>query len=535
MQIEFNDITNFSSLFIDFINNDERIKQFFPSNYYNYREELFDLRLNQTKHFKKFYKQLINDSARLELTQKQRQNYELIEESNTLFVITGQQPGILGGPLYSLYKAISAISYCQQYKQNYPQFNFIPVYWVEESDDDVDEVNKYAFIDSSYEIHNLKLDNIKKRKLSHFDINNSIDNIIQLIFNSKSEDNELLETLKKIAENNSLLADNFINSINEFTRDYGLLFVKSSEVYKRKFYNEIIIEDLLNPGRISSIIEKNNSQLIENNYLVQAAPSDINFFCSRDDRRHKIIFTEDSYNFNARNFSKNELVDVIQNSDSIFTPKVLLRPIIQDYLFPTAAYIGGPGEIAYLAQLSKLYEHFNLNMPIVEARHSFTIINNFIIRNLDKENIDLISMIKDFKLIESEFVSNLIDNDIENGFTKIEMEIKSLYSEISPMILEIDKSLTTNIDMSVNKSIELMLNLKKKVMSQIKKKNDTRFARLSKINKYLYPNNNLQERELNIFNLVMTNNKKLIINKLLEISTQKSDHHFVINIDSYSE
>lgn len=535
MQIEFKDILNFSSLFVDFINNDEKIKQFFPSNYGVNKEELFNLRINQTKNLKSLYKQIIKDSVNFVLSPEQLRNFELTEEINTLFVITGQQPGIFGGPLYSLYKAISAISYCKQYKQNYPQFNFIPVYWVEDSDDDIDEVNKYTLIDSSYEIHNLKLDNVKKRKLSHFEIYNSIDNIIQNISITKSDDIELKEIIKKMAYDNTLLADHFINSINEFTKDYGLLFVKSSEVYKHKFYNEIIFEDLLNPGRLSSIIEKNNTLLIEKYHSIQAVPSDINFFYNIDDRRHKIIFTDDFYNFNTKNSSKSELLNVIQNTDAVFTPKVLLRPIIQDYIFPTAAYIGGPGEIAYLAQLSKLYEHFNLNMPIIEARHSFTIINNFIARNLEKENIDLRSMIRDYRLIESDIASTLIDNNIDNGFAKIEKEIKSLYSEISPMILDVDKSLVTNIDMSINKSLELLQNLQKKVVSQIKKKNDTRFSRISKINKYVFPNNNLQEREFNIFNLINSHNKVSFIEKLLEISRLKADNHYLINIDSLTE
>ncbi len=530
MHIPFKVLSNFSQLFVDFINKDEKLSRFFPSNYLIDKNELFELRLNQCNRQRDLFQNIIQQSINFELSTSQNYSFNLVNDRKTLFIITGQQPGIYGGPLYTLYKAFSAISLSEKYKIQYPNFNFVPVFWVEDSDDDVDEVNKYSFIDNNYDIHNLKLDNVKKRKLSHFEINESIDSILNNIINNSGSVNnsELVEYLKNVTNNNQLLADNFINSINFFTKENGLLFLKSSEVYKHKIYNEIILEDLLNPGKISNIIENINTLLIENHYSIQANSSDINFFCSRDDRRHKIIYTDRSYNINGKYYSDLELQDFIEKSDGIFTPKVLMRSIIQDYIFPTAAYIGGPGEIAYLSQLSEVYNYFNINMPIIEARHSFTIINNNITRTLEKENLELISLFRNYRSIEDEMANDLISSELENSFNIIESKLINIYNDVSPDILNIDKSLNTNIDITVNKSVELLNNLRKKVISQLKKKNEIRFTRILKSNRYIYPNNNLQERELNIYNLVNDTNYRELILQLIELTKIEPTQHFIL-------
>ncbi|HRP01059.1 MAG TPA: bacillithiol biosynthesis cysteine-adding enzyme BshC [Candidatus Kapabacteria bacterium] len=534
MNINFKDIPYFSNLFLDFVDKSDILQKFLPSNYVQDNALLFNSRLSKSNKNRIIINEAIKDSFIFDYTSQQHKYYELINEKNTLFVITGQQPALFGGPLYSLYKAFSAIAHAKKLSQKYSQFNFVPIFWVEDSDDDIDEVNKYVLIDNDSEIHNMKLDNIEKSKISNFSIYNTIHSIYERIkeVNFQDHTSNILYELNAIIDNTQYISEHFAQCLNLFTSEFGLLFVKSSEVYKHKIFNDIIVDDLLHPNKLANLIESTNSKLIELGYKLQASTSEINFFYSNDLYRHRVLYnsTENSYTINNINYSPQELKDLIYSGKGEFTPKVLLRPLLQDYFFPTAMYVGGAGEIAYLSQTSSLYSHFNIDMPIIEARHSCTISNNSINRNIEKEHFSLQQLLRDFRIIENDLANELMDKELELSFDKIAREINNLYQSISEQILVIDKSLNSNIDMNINKSIDLLNNLKKKTLSQLKKKNETRFSRLIKSNHYLYPNSNLQERELNIFNIINDSNRSEFINQLLSISNKEANTHYIIEL-----
>ncbi len=531
MKISFNNIPYYSKLFLDFLENSANLKEFLPSNFISDKKVLFNRRIQQTEQFKKQLLNTIKNSNNFSFNDIQETNYNLLTKDKTLVIVTGQQPSIYGGPLYNLYKAISAISYCQKYKNEYPEYDFVPLFWVEDSDDDIDEINHYHYIYKEYQIEDLQLQNLNKRLFSSINIDDSIAPIQSKIINDISHENSVInEIINNITNNYKLLADNFIASINTFTNEYGLLFVKSSEVYKNYIFNDIIKGDILNPNKIRDLVSKTNDKLSEYNYKIQADASDINFFYCKDGLRNKIEIIDNNYKIGEQIYTYEQIEELINIKDIVFSPKVLLRPILQDYFMPTAAYVGGAGEIAYLAQTAQIYNYYSLDIPIIEARHSFTLINQFIIRNLEKENIELIDLMKNYKELEKEIADELIDNKLEESFSNIESEINKLYHNVSDSIIDIDKSLSTNLDITINKSIELLINLKKKTQSQLKKKNETKFNRLMKSNKYVYPNNHLQERVLNIFNFINDNNYRELINKIYNATLNAPDNHYIIEI-----
>ena len=279
------------------------------------------------------------------------------------------------------------------------------------------------------------------------------------------------------------------------------------------------------------MIDDVTNKLVECGYKQQAQPSLINLFYETDGLRKKIDYTDGNFVVDGITFSKYEMHQLADKSPERFLPKVLLRPIFQDFALPTAVYIGGPGEIAYLCQLKDMYDYFGITMPVVAGRHSITLLNNFAIRNLEKSGLNAEYFFQHFSIIEKELSVKLFNNELESAFFESENLITSGYNSLKEILNSIDKTLETNLSISLNKSLEQLLNLKKKTISQLKRKNDSEIIRLRKLSNFLFPNNIPQERVMSIFNFLAQYKSNTIIETIQDITNLTNNLHYIADLD----
>jgi len=518
--IEFSKLKYFSKLFIDFINGSNDILDFFDNNSFEIK---FEKRLKETENKRTFIIEAIyNSITKINLSDKQKSNLESLKLSNTLLVITGQQPAIFGGPLYTIYKSLTAIFLCNKLNEEFQNYNFVPIFWIEDNDSDTDEINNAIILDNEYNLIKNYIEIPKKKIYSQIKI-------------SKKEVNKIFDyqILNSIDDDN-LLSDLFQQYINYYLKDYGLLYIKSSELLKSNYYKDFIKREFSEPGKSKFLIDSNNNELLRRNYHIQAIAYDINFFFTKNGYRHRIEFKDNKFSIDDNKYEKNEIIDLIENHYYNFTPKVLFRPLFQDYFLPTAAYIGGPSEIAYLAQLKNLYKDYNITMPIIYPRHSITILNNFAIRNLSKINKTTEYFFRKNELIEQEFSIGLIESDLEELFEIEINNIKKIYDELFLKIKDIDKALEVNKNVAIAKSLDILSDFRKKTISALKKKHQVELNRIKKLHNFLFPMNLLQERVLNFHFFLSRYDIDFLKLKFNEIFTNDSNKHYLVEFNDLS-
>ncbi|MFA5804466.1 MAG: bacillithiol biosynthesis cysteine-adding enzyme BshC [Melioribacteraceae bacterium] len=510
MFINFSDIPAHQNLFLDYLDEFENVERFYGKNF------------RATDQYLPFFQQLSkkNRPNRLMISeilkaqyQNQKvskhteQNIQALASEKTIAVLTGQQLGILGGPLYTIYKCITAIKLCNHLKENYDGFNFVPVFWLEGDDHDYDEVRNFSILNNENQILNLKyddgqLDEVNRGSIGGLKFSQNIENVINELTGSLRETEfkaPLLDLIKSFYQPDRTFLEAFRELMIRLFDEYGLLVFNPLDTAVRKLLTPVFSKEITEFGDHTGYIVERSAEL-EEVYHAQVKVKPINLFYIEEKERLSIEPTDTGeYRLKGKRkkFTKDELLAQLDTSPEKFSPNVLLRPICQDYIFPTAFYVGGPGEISYFAQVSPLYKIYNIDEPFIYPRSSATIAEKGVQTILEKNNLTYTDIFSDEEELIQKILAASSDINLESLFLNSQEEINSSINHIADKLISIDKTLG-DLTFKSKQRIEETINfLKTKAVESEKRKYESTIRQISKVRNVLYPNNNLQERELN--------------------------------------
>ncbi len=298
-------------------------------------------------------------------------------------IITGQQPGLFTGPLFTIYKAVTAIRVAELYQQRTGQ-PCLPVFWVSGDDHDFEEVRSAHILTRNNESLTLRYApelpddlglSVDAFPMHRVPLSSSLHDCIDLAANAApgSEYKEDVRAfLHQTLDNAISVADWFTVIMAGLFQDTPLLFFMPHLPTARRIAADIIRQEIQNPLESTRLLNEAGQRLEKLGYHAQVVkhPNECNFFLEMGDHRRKVLFESGHFVLPEENItaSPEEMKSLLDLLPHRFSPNVALRCIVQQLLFPTAAYIGGPGEIAYWAQVRPLFEHFGQSMPTVYPR-----------------------------------------------------------------------------------------------------------------------------------------------------------------------
>lgn len=539
-EYEYTKLKGFSKLFIDYIADNKFIKSRFPNNDSLYNRTGFLSDIASQYPFREKLKGIIDSSMScLELSGNQKTNLDSILKSNTLTVCTGQQVGYLGGPLYTLIKIFSCISMAEELGNKHSDLNFIPIFWLEDNDHDSHEashtyclnkngnISRYSCIDSTAQTDKI----IVAEKKFDDDIKDKIDDFLNDL-NSTEFTQPLRELLHEAFIPGEFWNNAFLKLLQNIAGEKGILFIKASQIIKSGLCKPLIIKEIVGKGNSDKLIQSANELLSKNDYHIQAKHFPINLFYHEYNIRQKISPYEDYsiFRIGESELTYLELLELTENQPERFSPNVLLRPVFQDFILPSAAYIGGPSEIGYISQTKELFEYFDVKKAAYLSRHSATIIDRKGARILDQYNLSPAFFHSDPDDIEFDLLSKLKDDHINQ---KIDTEIDNLKSSlhrISEIALTYDPNIAQLVSSSGAKLDQICDTIIKKINSAIKKNNEVQLNRYKYCSNLLYPMNTLQERILSPLYFVNMYGKDQFIKTLEQICSQNRKAHIFVNI-----
>jgi uncharacterized protein YllA (UPF0747 family) len=218
---------------------------------------------------------------------------------------------------------------------------------------------------------------------------------------------------------------------------------------------------------------------------------------------------------------------MIENEPYNFSPNVLLRPICQDYILPTGFYVGGPAEISYFAQVIPNYDLFDLVQPIIYPRASATLIEKNIANIVQKYDLSYTDLFLDEQILNSKVLSKLSDNTVNDLFNNLTDSLEKGIELIKNQLLQIDKNLEDPIEKTKQNLSSSIDKLKGRTQKAQEGMHDVAMRQLNKAKLYVYPNSNLQERELNIIFYFNKYNLDIIHRIFNDLAINKFEHQII--------
>ncbi len=539
MQLSFSDIPGHQNLFLDYLYEFENVKEYYKYNFKdkeNYKKIFRRISESQRAVKSGLGNILKSQYAGLKISKKTKRNLELFSKENTLAVVTGQQLGILGGPMYTFYKIITVIKLCNHLNERYDEFNFVPVFWLEADDHDFNEVRSINIINND---NNIKIIEYKndidpddtKRSVGLIEIDDTIiDFFNQLKENLRDTEfkKPLLDTLESIYSPGKTFKTSFVELIHSLFDGYGLVILDPTDKRLKEKLKPVFRKEITDFRKHTEKLVFVSAKL-EEVYNAQVKINPVNLFFSTNDGRYSIEPVENEFRLKRKrkSFTKEELLELVENEPERFSPNVLLRPICQDYILPTAFYIAGPSEIAYFAQVTPLYDFYEIQTPIIYPRASATLMEANINKTLEKYQLSVNEIFMGVDELKKNVVESLSKNNVDEIFTKTMNDIEIAFDNLREKLFDLDKTIADNSKKYRSKISNTLNELRNKAEHAQNKKYEVTLRQLDRACNLLYPNGNLQEREINYTYFLNKYGKGFIQRIFSDLEIDKFEHQII--------
>lgn len=437
-------------------------------------------------------------------------NIELLRNKNTFTVTTGHQLNLFTGPLYFLYKIVTAINLASELKSKYPEKNFVPVYWMATEDHDFDEINFFNLHGKKFQ-WNPPVSDRDGGAVGELPTD-GLQDVFQL-FSAEIGDtknaNELKALFKTTYLEHTNLSDATRYLANELFGEYGLVILDANCRELKKFFVPQMKKELLE-NVIFETSSQTVSKLEEMGYGIQVNPREINLFYLNRGIRERIIEKDGKFFVHDHNISwnKEELLELLINEPEKFSPNVLMRPIYEEVILPNLCYIGGGGELAYWLELKSSFEKMGVTFPILLLRNSVLLQTEKQDQKRRKLNISLPELfLKQHELINRK-VRRISNIDID--FSSQKEHLVKQFGELYELAEKTDKSFLGAVKAQEVKQLKGLDHLEKRLLKAQKRKLEDEVSRITAIQQELFPNKGLQERHHNFSEFYLEYGKDLI-------------------------
>lgn len=536
MFINYADLPDQHQLFTDYLYNFDKVKGYYRYNFRDKEEyiKLFKKRAELNMENKSLLSGIMKNQYSEKISsEKTLKNLTKLGDKNTLAVVTGQQLGMLGGPLYTFYKIVTALKLCNNLNERYDDFFFVPIFWLEGDDHDFEEVKSISIID---EYNNLKKisyedeapEEENKGSIGYLKLNPDINRFFDAI-NVELKDtefkNDIISKLRSFYAEGRTFKDAFRDLIFWLFDQYGLLIFDPQDVEVKNLLKPVFKKEITDFRNHTEKLVSVSAKL-EEEYHAQVKVRPINLFYHTEEGRYLIEPIENEFRLKRKRkkFTYDELIELIEKEPSRFSPNVLLRPICQDYLLPTAFYIGGPSEISYFAQVTPLYNIYKVEPPIIYPRSSATLIEKNIASLLEKYELSLEDIFTEPENLKNKVMEIISPNSLDEIFSQTSNAIELTYDKLKERLFEFDKTIADASTKYRQKTTHYLEELKGKALDAQKKKHEVTLRQIDKLSASLFPNSNLQERELNFVYFAYRYGLEFISRIFDELSINKFEH-----------
>ncbi|WP_285766507.1 bacillithiol biosynthesis cysteine-adding enzyme BshC [Peribacillus sp. SI8-4] len=448
--------------------------------------------------------------SRLSSSEAVNRNIERLRKNDSVVVIGGQQAGLLSGPLYTIHKVISIIKLAKEQEKELGS-PVIPVFWIAGEDHDLAEVN-HVYVMKNGKPHKKTYPSYQPYKTMVSDVELEtekaekwFEEIIET-YGETAFTNKLLFDMKGMIKESNTFTDFFARLIHEWFREYGLLLVDAGDPELRQIEKGHFASMIEKSERIAAVVEDQQSFMQAKGYpkMIEMDKQAANLFYYDPDKKDRCLLERVEGGFSGKNseasFSEAELLAIANDHPERLSNNVITRPLMQEMLFPVLAFISGPGEIAYWAELKRAFELFSMKMPPIIPRLNITLVERGVQTDIEDMELTLETVLTEgtAKAVKR-FLDSVEDETIADLFRKLKSQLEENHKKLADHAVSLDGGLEPMLKKNIEfiqKQLEFMYG---KIGDRTKERHAVILKKYERIAHSLYPLESPQERIWNAF------------------------------------
>lgn len=515
----------FTPIMNDYLNLDAKLEPFynrFPT-LENFAQQIAEKQQNfDSVHRKILVSALERQYQNLSKSDKTQANIGALSNANTFTVTTGHQLNLFTGPLYFLYKIISAVNLAKTLKAQYPEYHFVPVYWMATEDHDFEEINYFNFKGRKFRWNKQTSGPVGRLSTE------GLDEVFELFACDTGAGHNadyIRELFRKAYLDHQTLTDATRYLANELFGKYGLVILDGDDRGLKKLFVPYVKQELtenISFKKVSETIEKLRD------YTIQVNPREINLFYIGGNLRERIVFENGQYAVNNTDirFSKDQIFEELENHPENFSPNVILRPLYQEVILPNLCYIGGGGELAYWLELKSFFGAAQVTFPMLLLRNSVLLATEKQAQKADKLGLSW----QDLFSRQSELANGQIKklSEFPIDLTPQRELIRQQFDHLLVIAQQTDPSFLGAVKAQQAKQLKGLDNLEKRLLKAQKRKHADELKRIADLQNALFPNQSLQERQANYSEFYIESGPALIEKLFAELKPLENQFNILV-------
>ena len=459
----------------------------------------------------------------------------LLDDDRAVAILTGQQAGAFGGPLYTLLKAVTAIQLARRTASEHG-VPVVPVFWVESEDHDWAEIRSTTVLDREQQPKEITLAEpagAGEIPVSALRLDERVAATVEELLGTLAESDFsgwLSATLRDAYAAGVSMGTAFARLLDTVLGPYGRVVFESADPAAKPFVADIFARERQFPGRTASLAAAAGAEFQARGHSPQVTPGTDSVALFRMNPKRRIL-RRDASGFTAGEdrFEGAALVTEAVDHPERFSPNVLLRPVVEDAIFPTICYVAGPSELAYLGQLRGVYEHFGVPMPLVHPRGTATLIDSAAARFLAKYDLP----VHDLQARDDSTLNRLLQAQlpkaVEAALSDAGRQVQQAMERVIEVIPAVDPTLAGAARTTLGRMDHDLRGLQNKVIQAAKKRDDTLRRQFTRAQAQIFPSGQPQERTLGMV-FFLNRYGPALVERLIEELPVEPGHHWLLVI-----
>jgi bacillithiol biosynthesis cysteine-adding enzyme BshC len=457
----------------------------------------------------------------------------LLARPDTLAVVSGQQAGVFGGPLYTILKAVTAIQLARRAAQMLGA-PVVPVFWVAAEDHDWAEIASITILDGQTQPRAITVpppEGAGDRPVGSLVLDEGVEHSLNELAEALPPTeftSWLVEGLRAEYRPGAGVADAFARWIESLLGAQGLVVFDAADPAVKPLLKDLFCREVATAGRTAALATEAGAAMAGRGHAAQVVPQAdaVSLFRIDPATGARTAIKRDGGRFVAgeTTLAAADLEHEAAHTPERFSPNVLLRPVVQDTLFPTICYVAGPSELAYLGQLRQVYEHFGVPMPLIHPRASATIVDSATFRFLNKYGVPLEDLQPQDEAALNRLLLAQLPPAVDAAFSAAGQALSETMQGVVDAVSAVDPTLAGAARSTLGKMEHELKTLQGKMIQAAKRRDDTLRRQFSRAQVQTFPEGHPQERTLAVVHFLNQYGPALIDRLIEEIPIDPGQH-----------
>ena len=457
-----------------------------------------------------------------------------LKDAATVAVVTGQQAGLFGGPLFTLLKALTAIRLAERVREEH-HVPAVPIFWIDAEDHDWDEVKACGVLDADLELKSIALATAAgahEGPVARVRLDDSAAAAIaelEATLQATEFTPGLLDTLRRCYASGTGMAEAFGTWLESVLGSRGLIVYDASDPAAKPLVEGVFTREI-ERADTARLAAEAGVRLQAHGLHAQVEPHEGSLaLFYLDHGREPIRVQGDGFVIGEQAYSKAALLDRVRQTPQQFSPNVLLRPLVQDTLFPTVCYVAGPSELAYLGQLRGVYDAFGIPMPLMYQRATATILDSNAMRFLVRHEFPLALLRAQDEAALNELLESQLPPSVEASLQDVLHAVEERMEVLARAVPQIDPTLEGATRSTLTRMNDDLKKLHNKIIQAAKRKDETLRRQFTHARAQAFPQGHPQEREIGFVHFLNKYGPALV-DRLSEELPVEMGTHWVVTI-----